>query len=208
MMTRGIVTKLGRWRPPHYHLNDPFAPHCEHRAAALSRAADGSTTGVSNANIELSIREEKDLQRYIDVTRGELFFARGVILVEGGAERFLIPAFAEALNIHLDRLGISECSVGGTNFAPYVKLLGSDGLNIPLVVLTDRDLLDNGTVLGRGRVAKLLEIIRPGPGYGAMDEAEVFRRGERRGIFVNANTLEPELFATAIRRKMVCVLKA
>jgi putative ATP-dependent endonuclease of the OLD family len=36
----------------------------------------------------------------------------------------------------------------------------------------------------------------------------VFRRGERRGIFVNANTLEPELFATRMRRKMVSVIKA
>ena len=62
-----------------------------------------------------------------------------MILVEGDAERFLVPAFAEALDIPLDMLGITVCSVGGTNFTPYVKLLGPQGLNIPHVILTDRD---------------------------------------------------------------------
>ncbi|MEL6061414.1 MULTISPECIES: AAA family ATPase [unclassified Methylobacterium] len=174
----------------------------------LRRQADGSTEGVSTAEIPLDDAEVDDLQRYIDVTRGELFFSRGVILVEGDAERFLVPAFADALDIHLDELGISVCSVSGTNFAPYVKLLGPSGLRIPFVVLTDRDELPDGTVLGPGRVRGLLGILRPGRDYEAMDEAEVFRRGALRGIFVNSSTLEPALFATGMRRQMVRVLKA
>ena len=64
-----------------------------------------ATTAVSTAAISLTEEDESDLQRYIDVTRGEIFFARGVMLVEGDAERFLIPAFADALNIPLDVLG-------------------------------------------------------------------------------------------------------
>jgi putative ATP-dependent endonuclease of the OLD family len=60
-----------------------------------------STTGVSTARAPLTERDEADLARYIDVTRGELFFARGIILVEGDAERFLIPAFATQLGIPL-----------------------------------------------------------------------------------------------------------
>jgi putative ATP-dependent endonuclease of OLD family len=174
----------------------------------LRRRADGSTDGVSTATIALSAAEVDDLQRYIDVTRGEMFFARGVILVEGDAERFLIPAFAAALGIHLDELGISVCSVSGTNFTPYVKLLGQDGLRIPFVVLTDRDALPTGAVLGRGRVAKLLQIMRPGPDYPAMEDAELFRHGQDVGIFLNADTLEPELFGMPMRQTMVQVIKA
>lgn len=174
----------------------------------LRRQANGSTSGVSTAEIRLNDTEVDDLQRYIDVTRGELFFSRGVILVEGDAERFLVPAFAKALDIHLDELGISVCSVSGTNFAPYVKLLGPSGLRIPFVVLTDRDELPDGTVLGPRRVAGLLDLVRPGRNYGAMEEAEVFRRGTLNGIFVNTNTLEPALFATGMRQRMVRVLKA
>jgi putative ATP-dependent endonuclease of OLD family len=56
--------------------------------------ATNSTIGVSTAPAPLAENDEADLQRYIDVTRGELFFTRGIILVEGDAERFLVPAFA------------------------------------------------------------------------------------------------------------------
>ena len=170
--------------------------------------ANDRTVGVSTAKTPLTTADEADLQRYIDVTRGELFFARGVILVEGDAERFLVPAFAEALGIHLDQLGISVCSVSGTNFAPYVKLLGSSGLAIPHVVLTDRDTVEGGTPLARGRVEKLLEILEPGPAYGGLADAAIFRRGERHGIFINSNTLEPELFASGLARQMGRILRS
>jgi len=171
-------------------------------------AANNSTVGVSTAKTPLTNTDEADLQRYIDVTRGELFFARGIILVEGDAERFLIPPFAEAMGIHLDQLGISVCSVSGTNFAPYVKLLGSAGLAIPHVVLTDRDTVEGGTPLARGRVERLLEILEPGSAYGDLADATIFRRGERYGIFVNSNTLEPELFASGLARQMRTILRS
>jgi putative ATP-dependent endonuclease of OLD family len=172
---------------------------------------DGSgdrTVGVSTAKTPLTAADEADLQRYIDVTRGELFFARGIIFVEGDAERFLVPAFAEALDIRLDQRGISVCSVGGTNFAPYVKLLGPTGLLIPHVVLTDLDPVEAGTPLARGRVQKLLEIVEPGPAYDDLADVAIFRRAEQHGIFVNSCTLEPELFASGFARRMGQVLKS
>ena len=43
-----------------------------------------------------------DLERYLDVTRGEVLFARGVLLVEGEAERFLLPALAKAEGVDFD----------------------------------------------------------------------------------------------------------
>jgi putative ATP-dependent endonuclease of OLD family len=174
----------------------------------LRRRPDGSTVGVSTAGVSLTDDDVDDLQRYIDVTRGELFFSRGVILVEGDAERFLVPAFADALGINLDHLGISVCSVSGTNFAPYVKLLGPSGLNIPFVVLTDRDPVDQGTPRARRRVQGLLEILNPRPAYDPLADNAIFRRGEGRGIFVNTDTLETDLFATGLRGRMVRVLKA
>jgi putative ATP-dependent endonuclease of OLD family len=178
------------------------------RSLVLLRGDGNRTVGVSTAKTPLTATDEADLQRYIDVTRGELFFARGVILVEGDAERFLVPAFAEALDIHLDQQGISVCSVGGTNFAPYVKLLGPAGLAIPHVVLTDLDPVGAGSPLARGRVQKLLEIVEPGPAYDDLADAAIFRRGERLGIFVNGGTLEPELFGSGFARRMGQVLKS
>lgn len=36
-------------------------------------------------------------------------------------------------------MGVTVCSIAGTNFAPYVKLLGPEGLDIPFAILTDFD---------------------------------------------------------------------
>ena len=166
----------------------------------------GAAVAVSTASAPLTPRDEADLQRYIDVSRGEIFFARGVILVEGDAERFLVPAFAEALEIPLDMLGISICSVGGTNFTPYVKLLGPEGLNIPHVILTDRDPNGANPPLVRRRLIRVLEIVEDGVDYRPLDADAVIARAEPLGYFVNSNTLEPELWEGGLAEDMQTVL--
>ncbi|WP_346655603.1 ATP-dependent nuclease [Lysinibacillus sphaericus] len=98
----------------------------------------GKSTEVnSTAELKLNDKELMDLQRYIDVKRGEIFFGKGVVLVEGIAEEFLVPAFAEKLGKNLDYFGIICCNINSTNFKPYISLLR--GLKIPYVILTDGD---------------------------------------------------------------------
>lgn len=98
-----------------------------------------NTTKISSlANLNMTDIELKNIQRYLDVNRSEMLFAKGVILVEGIAEEYLIPQFAKNLfGQDLDQLGISVCSVNGTHFADFVKLLNY--INIPFVVVTDGD---------------------------------------------------------------------
>ena len=170
-------------------------------------AEEDATVAVSTATAPLTERDEADLQRYIDVTRGEIFFARGVILVEGDAERFLIPAFADALDIPLDMLGITVCSVGGTNFTPYVKLLGPQGLNIAHVILTDRDPKGDGPPLVRRRLIAVAKLVEDGVDYEPLDTDAVIDRVERLGYFVNENTLEPELFIAGLAEDMQTVIQ-
>lgn len=62
---------------------------------------------------DFSEAELLDIQRYLDVNRGELIFARSVILVEGATEKFLLPVFAQSMGIDFDHLGISVLSVEG-----------------------------------------------------------------------------------------------
>jgi putative ATP-dependent endonuclease of OLD family len=194
--------------PPLTTILTTHSPHIASvtpiRSIVLLRqdGATNATTAVSSAKLPLDERDEADLQRYIDVSRGEIFFARGVILVEGDAERFLVPAFAEALDISLDMLGITVCSVSGTNFTPYVKLLGPQGLNIPHVILTDRD--PNGTKppLVRRRLVNVLQLVEDGVDYTSLDANAVIARAEPFGYFVNSNTLEPELFTGGLAEAM------
>lgn len=199
--------------PPLTTILTTHSPHIASvtpiRSIVLLRhdAATDATIAVSTATAPLSTRDEADLQRYIDVSRGEIFFARGVILVEGDAERFLVPAFAEALDIPLDMLGITVCSVGGTNFTPYVKLLGPQGLNIPHVIMTDRDPNGDNPPFVRRRLVNLLQLVEDGVNYTRLDADAVIARAAPFGYFVNGNTLEPELFAGGLAEAMQEVIE-
>lgn len=121
--------------------------------------ASGSTTVASTAlKAKLDDREQRDITRYLDVSRAELLFSRMVLLVEGIAEVFLLPAIASAAGFDLDEYGIVILNVAGTDFAPYIRLLSEDGLNIPHAVLTDGDPLrtSKSSELGLTRAAELL----------------------------------------------------
>lgn len=199
-------------KPPLTTILTTHSPHIASvtpiRSIVLLRHAvsEETTNAVSTAKAPLTERDEADLQRYIDVSRGEIFFARGVILVEGDAERFLIPAFAEALDIPLDMLGITVCSVSGTNFTPFVKLLGPQGLNIPHVILTDRDPNGTNPPLVRRRLINILSLLETGVNYVPLDADAMIARAEPFGYFVNGNTLEPELFIGGLAEAMLEVI--
>ena len=100
---------------------------------------NANTSNVSSlANLNMTDIELKNVQRYLDVNRSEILFAKGVILVEGIAEEYLIPQFAKKLfGQDLDQMGISVCSVNGTHFEDFVKLLNY--IHIPFVVVADGD---------------------------------------------------------------------
>ncbi|KOG01261.1 putative nucleoside triphosphate hydrolase domain-containing protein [Pseudomonas syringae pv. aceris] len=160
------------------------------------------TVGRSTAELNLTDEDEEDLTRYLDVTRAEMLFARGIILVEGDAEKFLLPVFAKSLGYDLDHLGITICSVSGTNFQPYVKFLTA--LEIPFSVITDWDPRAAARPLGFNRALELVRTIlrirnRRNPRRIIAElEALNFKDFEARcdgyGVFTNVDTLEVDLF--------------
>jgi putative ATP-dependent endonuclease of OLD family len=167
-----------------------------------SAEGDGSE-GVSTAGLELKEEEREDLERYLDVSRGEMLFAKGVLLVEGDAETYLVPALAKLLGHDLDELGVTVCSVAGTNFAPYVKLLGPKGLDMPFAVLTDFDPQDGGKNLGEARILKLAEFVVPKKELEGKDNLERLAAAREYGLFLNEHTLEVDLFKCG-RHKSMC----
>ncbi|MEI6927878.1 TOPRIM nucleotidyl transferase/hydrolase domain-containing protein, partial [Klebsiella pneumoniae] len=114
---------------------------------------------------------------------------------------------ADALDIPLDMLGITVCSIGGTNFTPYVKLLGPRGLNIPHVILTDRDPMAVGEPLVRRRLINILDVLEGDVDHDDMDTDEVIARAGVYGCFVNEITLEPELFTGGLAEAMQSVIE-
>ena len=88
------------------------------------------------------------LQRFLDSTKANLFFAKGIIMVEGDAENILLPVIADILGYPLEKYGISLVNVGGTAFLRYSRIMvRNDGktLGIPVSVITDCDVKPNYT---------------------------------------------------------------
>ena len=82
------------------------------------------------------------LQRFLDATKANLFFAKGIIMVEGDAENILVPVIADILGFPLEKYGISIVNVGSTAFLRYSQIMvRADGstIGIPVSVVTDCD---------------------------------------------------------------------
>lgn len=160
----------------------------------LLRNDGQSTTVVSSAKLGFSERVIQDLERYLDVSRGEMLFARGVLLVEGDAEEFLLPVLAAKLGYDLDESGIVVCSVSGTNFAPYVQFLSA--LKIPFAVITDYDPHNEPgkQSFGAARVEALIGILDPTSIFLDSEDEVILPAGEEAGLFVNSHTFEVDLF--------------
>lgn len=97
---------------------------------------------------KLAIGDYKFLQRFLDSTKANMFFARGVIMVEGDAENILIPTIAELIGKPLHKYGVSIVNVGSTAFLRYSKIFQRNNLHgqilpeldLPVSVITDLDI--------------------------------------------------------------------
>lgn len=169
----------------------------------LRACEDGSTLGRSTANLDLTPQEIADLERYLDVTRGEMLFGRAVILVEGDAELFLLPVLAKLNGIELEELGVTICSVSGTNFQPYMKLLGPEGLNVPFAVITDGDPDKEDESAGEARVVRLLSLLVEEESLRNKKRDELLEMARAYGLFVGDRTFEVDLYNSG-RHKSMC----
>ena len=82
------------------------------------------------------------LQRFLDSTKANLFFAKGIIMVEGDAENILIPVIADIIGYPLEKYGVSIVNVGSTAFLRYSGILirkNGEKIGIPVSVITDCD---------------------------------------------------------------------
>lgn len=131
-------------------------------------------------DVQFAKGKREKLERYLDVTRAELFFARRVIFVEGAAELMLVDALAKTLGFDLREFGISLISVEGLNFDSFLPLFGEKGLRIPISVITDADPFDEEDVPEPAEAERpeeeILEELLAEAAY--LDEAYVEKEGE------------------------------
>ena len=106
--------------------------------ACLVNAGDKVETFFPRS-ISFGKGKREKLERYLDVTRAEIFFARRVIFVEGAAELMLVSVLAAKAGFKLREHGVSLISVEGLNFDSFLPLFGEKALKIPVAAITDAD---------------------------------------------------------------------
>ena len=131
--------------------------------------------------LSLGDPEKKHLQRFLDVTKSQLFFARGVVLVEGISEALLLPRFAVKIgqDYNLDSNAVEVVNIDGVAFEPFALLFNSNAENARLPVrcalITDDDRNGGGQLSNRAVNASAL-------------------RGGTLDVFLATVTFEHELY--------------
>lgn len=157
--------------------------------------------------IDLTPKERRKIDRYLDVTRAALLFGGRCLLVEGIAEAILLPVIAnrifedaitsikeseademeKATRIRAEQIrkkkfcGSTFVPIDGVDFEPYVKMMlfGSDGVRLAdqVIVVTDED--------GGAGTTRRATYEGLADGFGARHRLEVLLSGD---------TLEVDLF--------------
>lgn len=113
----------------------------------LTMIEGGRAFPLSSGKTRLEGRDYRFLERFLDVTKSNLFFARGVVIVEGDGETLLVPTLARIIGRDFDRHGVSVVNVGHTGLRRYARVFQrsdpeTDGvLDVPVACIADMDVM-------------------------------------------------------------------
>lgn len=126
--------------------------HSSHLASALELGnvaliEGGRAFPLRQGATKLSASDYRFLERFLDATKANLFFARAVMIVEGDAENILLPVIARLLGRHFHHYGVSVVNVGSIGLGRYARVFmredeANDGvIHIPVACVTDMDVM-------------------------------------------------------------------
>ncbi|MDO6433506.1 AAA family ATPase [Flavitalea sp. BT771] len=105
----------------------------------------GKVTALPVLRSPLSPDNKRYLHKFLDVTKSQLFFANGVLLVEGISEALLLPIFSRMMGSEydLDKAGVEIVNVNGVAFEHFGKLFNDPDqarrLAARCAIITDDD---------------------------------------------------------------------
>ncbi len=120
------------------------------KLASLILVCQGHAFPMGPEHTLLSSGDYRFLERFLDVTKANLFFARSVLIVEGDAEGLLLPTLARLLGRDFTQHGVSIVNVGTRGLRRYAGIFrrrprpdGTSPQAIPIRVacLADRDIM-------------------------------------------------------------------
>ena len=113
-----------------YERGDEYSDCFQQSLEEQFRDIDGKTEKF-NAKIHLT--------KFLDVTRSDMLFADKVILVEGIAEKLLMPLFMDACGCSYEDEHISVVEIGGKHFEHFVELFNGNTVRKKVLCITDKD---------------------------------------------------------------------
>lgn len=106
---------------------------------------DAKVYSLNQKYTKLTASDYIFLERYLDATKANLFFAKAVIIVEGSSEELLLPTIARLIEKDLTEYGVSVVNVRGTGLRRFAKIFqrvdDNNQLDIKVACITDRDIM-------------------------------------------------------------------
>lgn len=91
---------------------------------------------------KLTEDDQNYLQKYLDVTKSQMFFAKGILFVEGISEAILLPEIAKSLGRPFEKYAVELVNVDSVAFMPFVNLFSSESVKTcfsKVAIITDDD---------------------------------------------------------------------
>lgn len=110
----------------------------------ITIVSGGKAYSLAPDQTKLAEADYAFLARFLDATKANLFFARGVVIVEGDAENLLLPALAEQIGYSFSRNGISIVNVGHVGLFRYGSIFcrqDNEEMPIRVACIRDRDIV-------------------------------------------------------------------
>ena len=114
--------------------------------ASLVLLEGGRAFPLAKEQTNLEGRDYRFLERFLDVTKANLFFAHGVLIVEGVSEAILLPVLAKLIGKDLNEHGVSIVNVGSRGLRRFSRIYqrrneNAPTIGIPVACLADKDVL-------------------------------------------------------------------
>lgn len=100
--------------------------------------ADGISRSLKKQFID-DVKAKNHIMKFLDVTRSDMLFANKIILVEGIAEKLLLPKLMQKLKCPYEDEHISIVEIGGKHFDYFIKVYADNPINKKVLCITDKD---------------------------------------------------------------------
>ena len=136
------------------------------KSVVVLQNQDNKVSALSLDKSGLSGDNRKYLHKFLDVTKSQLFFSNGVILVEGISESLLLPIFSKIMEENgkydIESAGVELVNLNGVAFSHFANLFNNDDDNknlktrCSLITDDDRD-KETDEIASRAKAASELE---------------------------------------------------